>query len=197
MPDPNPPSDRTPAERQADHEGLARLATSLVPALVQKLNGSALGELEVREGPWRIRLRRPQAASHARRERPARPGHAVGAIAGRQVASAPVVPASTTRPSVSGRRTTAARWPPRPRSASSSRRASRGDAVRAGDRIAVVDLLGVAQEVVAPIDGVLGEVLAETGEAVEYGEELVVLEPSLEVDATDGTDAGDGTGGDA
>src|SRR3954471_11797990 len=68
MPEPTPPRDRTPAERQADHEGLARLSESLVPALVQKLNASALGELEVREGDWRIRLRR-HASSTPRRER--------------------------------------------------------------------------------------------------------------------------------
>src|SRR4051794_34346950 len=67
MPDPTPPRDRTAGERQTDHEGLARLSESLVPALVQKLNASALGELEVREGEWRIRLRRQHPA--ARRER--------------------------------------------------------------------------------------------------------------------------------
>src|SRR6476660_8821422 len=68
MPDPTPPSERTAAERQADHDGLARLSEAPVPALVAKLNASALAELEVREGDWRIRLRRPPVASH-RRER--------------------------------------------------------------------------------------------------------------------------------
>jgi biotin carboxyl carrier protein len=48
--------------------------------------------------------------------------------------------------------------------------------VRSGDRIAVVDLLGIAQDVVAPADGVVVEVYAETGEAVEYGEELALIE---------------------
>ena len=42
----------------------------------------------------------------------------------------------------------------------------------------MVDLLGIAQDVVAPIDGLLVEVLASTGDAVEYGEEVaVVAEP--------------------
>ena len=41
---------------------------------------------------------------------------------------------------------------------------------------ASVDMLGVAQEVVAPIDGVVGASLAESGDAVEYGQELVVIE---------------------
>jgi biotin carboxyl carrier protein len=48
--------------------------------------------------------------------------------------------------------------------------------VRAGDRLGVVDMLGVPQEVVAPVDGILGESLVDTGDAVEYGQELVVIE---------------------
>jgi biotin carboxyl carrier protein len=36
-------------------------------------------------------------------------------------------------------------------------------------------MLGVPQEVVAPVDGVIGETLVDAGEAVEYGQELVVI----------------------
>ncbi len=48
--------------------------------------------------------------------------------------------------------------------------------VRAGDRIGTVDMLGVPQEVVAPADGVVGASLVEPGDAVEYGQGLVVIE---------------------
>ncbi len=51
-----------------------------------------------------------------------------------------------------------------------------GARVRAGDRIAVVDLLGIPQDVTSPIDGTLTEVLAQAGEAVEYGEEVAAVE---------------------
>jgi biotin carboxyl carrier protein len=51
-----------------------------------------------------------------------------------------------------------------------------GTRVRAGDRIGSVDMLGVPQDVVAPADGIVGASLAESGEAVEYGQELVVIE---------------------
>jgi pyruvate/2-oxoglutarate dehydrogenase complex dihydrolipoamide acyltransferase (E2) component len=37
-------------------------------------------------------------------------------------------------------------------------------------------MLGVPQEVVAPADGLVGASLVESGEAVEYGQELVVIE---------------------
>jgi biotin carboxyl carrier protein len=40
-------------------------------------------------------------------------------------------------------------------------------------------MLGIAQEVVAPVDGVVGSSLAEPGDAVEYGQELVVIELAL------------------
>jgi acetyl-CoA carboxylase biotin carboxyl carrier protein len=168
MPERTPPSDRTAAERQADHDGLARLSESLVPALVQKLNASALGELEVREGEWRIRLRRHQTTA-PRRERTRL---AVQAAPRAQAAS--VVPAASAVPD-------AGDDPDRVVAVSPAVGVFRavanvGAHVRSGDRIAVVDLLGIAQDVVAPADGVVLEVYAETGEAVEYGEELALIE---------------------
>jgi biotin carboxyl carrier protein len=51
-----------------------------------------------------------------------------------------------------------------------------GARVRAGDRLGAVDMLGVAQEVVAPMDGVVGTSLVEAGEAVEYGQDLIAIE---------------------
>ena len=41
--------------------------TTLLPALIAKLGATGLGELEVREGEWRVRLRRP---SDGRSRRP-------------------------------------------------------------------------------------------------------------------------------
>jgi biotin carboxyl carrier protein len=54
-----------------------------------------------------------------------------------------------------------------------------GTRVRAGDRLGVVDMLGVPQEVVAPIDGIVVGVIVDAGTAVEYGQELVRLEPAV------------------
>ena len=53
---------------------------------------------------------------------------------------------------------------------------SPGTRVRAGDRLGAVDMLGVAQEVVAPADGMIGASLVEPGQAVEYGQELILIE---------------------
>jgi biotin carboxyl carrier protein len=51
-----------------------------------------------------------------------------------------------------------------------------GDRVRAGDRLGAVDMLGVPQEVVAPIDGLVGASLVDSGDAVEFGQELLAIE---------------------
>jgi biotin carboxyl carrier protein len=55
-------------------------------------------------------------------------------------------------------------------------RAASGTRVRAGDTLGAVDVLGVPQEVLAPVDGIVGSTLVEAGMAVEYGQELVRIE---------------------
>ena len=73
---------RTADERIADHAAIDRLAEELLPALVAKLSATGLGEIEVGEGSWTVRVRRPAdgSAGHTRRaaDRPSRsqPGHA-------------------------------------------------------------------------------------------------------------------------
>ena len=187
MPDPRPTGDRTPAQRQADHASLARLAESLVPALVQKLSSSGLGELEVREGDWRIRLRRSAPASSTAPRRSERPR--LGSHADR-VRGARDRPAggSAARGPVDGRRGPAG---PRRTLVTSPAvgvfRAEKGagSRVRAGDRIASVDLLGIGQDVTSPIDGTVVDVFAQDGEAVEYGEEVAAVQADVTVE-TDG-----------
>jgi biotin carboxyl carrier protein len=51
-----------------------------------------------------------------------------------------------------------------------------GRRVRSGDVIGHVDVLGVRVEVASPSDGVVGRVLAQSGEAVEYGQELLRID---------------------
>jgi biotin carboxyl carrier protein len=58
--------------------------------------------------------------------------------------------------------------------------------VRAVDPLGAVDMLGVAQEVVAPIDGLVGQSLVEPCDAVEYGQELIVIELGVPM-STNGT----------
>jgi biotin carboxyl carrier protein len=78
------------SSRLADHAGIARLTDELLPALIAKLSTTQLGELEVREGEWHIRLRRPygvgpgegrRATDKPSRSQPGHEGHGHGRAA--------------------------------------------------------------------------------------------------------------------
>lgn len=191
-------TERTDAERAADHAALARSMDELVPTLIVKLGTTGLAELEVREDSLRIRLRRPAGApvTHDRRatdratDRANRTDRSRSASGGSPAPNQPgMTPVGPGSGSGSGRE---------PRDSRENRTggdrheatatspavgiyhpgpaARAGTWVRAGDRLGTVDMLGVPQEVVTPTDGVVGASLAEGGDAVEYGQDLVVIE---------------------
>lgn len=171
---------------ERDHAAIGRLAEDLLPALIAKLAASGLGEIEVRESGWKARLRKPIGAQEGRRVSAgsAADGHAGHGRAAARPAAAPARPAEDRdrRPrdddadldAVTGliAATSPAVGIYHPR-----RDLVVGMHVRAADRLGWVDVLGVQQDVVAPVDGVIGSSLAEAGEAVEYGQELVRIEP--------------------
>lgn len=194
---------RAADERLADHAAIERLADDLVPALIAKLGASNLGEIEIGEDAWTVRVRRPadgtahnrRSSDRASRAQPghAGHGHAAGGFEGHRVArearpasvstngSAPGAVAFTPAGAHAGgdgqpdaNRAIATSpavgvFQPRPE-------ARAGTRVRAGDRLGAVEMLGVPQDVVAPAAGIVGATLVESGQAVEYGQELVVIE---------------------
>jgi biotin carboxyl carrier protein len=165
-----------------DHEAISRIADNLLPVLIARLSAGGLGEIEVREGDWKARLRKPWAADdrrsgvrgshtgHAHGGARVAAGHAHGsaeerdrrALEKEQADESANLPITATSPAVGV-------FAPR-------RDLAVGLRVRAGDRIGTVDVLGVREDVVAPIDGVIGVSLVEAGEAVEYGQELIRIE---------------------
>jgi biotin carboxyl carrier protein len=194
-----PPDSRSSDDRLVDHQAIDRLADELLPALMAKLGASGLGEVEVREGNWKVRLRRPdagvEAAGAPRRRSGDRPSRAQPGHAGHGHAPAAVETHKSGRDGKAMSSGNGAHPEPREAPQPSSPGARRAVAtspavgifngrsdlrpgawVRAGDRLGAVDVLGVPQEVVAPVDGVLGVNLVESGDAVEYGQELVLIE---------------------
>jgi biotin carboxyl carrier protein len=199
--------ERTAEERAADHAAIDRLSDEFLPALIAKLGATGLGELEVREGGWRVRLRRPaDGAALARRsgdrERSSRGSGSSGAGAG-VAAHGSLTAVGPGRDGRDGGGSAEVRDGHDGRNGSgggvghdgTARDAGRlvatspavgifrprpearaGTRVRAGDRLGSVDMLGIAQEVVAPADGVVGASLVEAGDAVEYGQELILIE---------------------
>jgi biotin carboxyl carrier protein len=195
-------AERSPAERSADHAAIDRLSVELLPALIAKLGATGLGELEVREGAWRVRLRRPADGTAPARDR--RPGDRERAARSGAGPAGPHLPPGLTAVGP-GREARDGRdgRDPSPREGREGREsrdadgrddgrivasspavgtfqprpeARAGTKVRAGDRLGSVDMLGVPQEVVAPTDGVVGASLVEAGDAVEYGQDLILIE---------------------
>jgi biotin carboxyl carrier protein len=187
-------AERAPQDRLDDHAAIDRLADELVPALVAKLGANGLGELEVREGTWRVRLRMPAdgpvaagrrattgrggaRAADASRGEHARGEHARGeaaAATGVGHSSVPADVGSESAPAAGPSRliaTSPAVGYFRPRAELHA-----GTKVRAGDRIGTVDVLGIAQDLVAPGDGLIGATLVAAGEPVEYGQAVIILE---------------------
>ena len=194
------PQPRHAPERGRPESGLAAgtmdgLVETLVPGLVKRLRGS-VDEIEVARDGWRVRVRRGGVAIATGESASvlATPIPRAGAISGGNGAVPSAVPHVPHPPQLPH-----PAHPPRQhtphvgaRSAAAPGRVvatspavgvfmPRGDVgpgarVAAGDRLGIVDLLGVPQDVLAPTDGILALTLVEPGEGVEYGQELLVIE---------------------
>jgi acetyl-CoA carboxylase biotin carboxyl carrier protein len=143
-------------------EQIERAAAELVPELSERLARHGLGEIEVRRGDLRVRV----IASPVRSGSPADP--------------APATPAARSVPAPSA--------PPPDESHAVSSPAvgyflfadglGPGLAIEKGDALGYVDVLGVRHEVRAPRSGTVRNLVAESGEAVEYGQVVIEIEPA-------------------
>jgi biotin carboxyl carrier protein len=170
-------------DRRATGEDVEALVERLVPGLAERLRGG-VDEIEMARDGWRVRVRRngtaPTSSPAGSAGSAAHAGSNGATPAGSGAAHGPQLPHlrpahahHVPRPVTPGRVVATAPavgvFMPRGDVALGSR-------VRAGDRLGIVDLLGVPQDVVAPADGVFTASLVEPGEGVEYGQELLVIE---------------------
>jgi biotin carboxyl carrier protein len=158
-------------DRARDEQELRRVADELLPPLIARFGASRLGELEIRRDGWRIRLRRDASSVTVAAAGTQRAGDGRGE---------PRTDARRAAPPAGGERQAGGA-----RTAVGSPAVGYyqpvdgldvGRRVRAGDLLGHVDMLGVRHEVVAAGDGVVGRVLAQAGEAVEYAQELVRID---------------------
>jgi biotin carboxyl carrier protein len=193
------PEPRTTGERAVDHAAIDHLADDLLPALIAKLAATNLGEIEIREGDWRLRLRRPTAsgANYGRRggdraASRAQPGHeghghSPGVLDSHRSATAPtngsespnlaaVGPGRSAEGRTDGSDDLSVATSPAVGVFQPASNATAGTKVKGGDRLGVVEVLGVPHEVLAPADGVVSSALVEAGHAVEYGQELIRID---------------------
>jgi acetyl-CoA carboxylase biotin carboxyl carrier protein len=137
---------------------IERAAADLVPQLSERLRRHGLGEIEIRQGALRLRVAAPHGT--VEHEAPARADVAPGA---------PVAPSSATTSDVDGIRAPAVGF------FVYADGLGPGLAVEKGDAVGWVEMLGVRHDVRAPRRGTVRNLVAESGEPVEYGQVVVEL----------------------
>ena len=141
-------------------KAVSHAAARLVPELTERLQRHALGEIEVSHGDLRLRVAADPGTARPASVAAAQPAAAVPPAAAPAPAPGSV---GVTSPAV-GFFVYADGLGP-------------GLAVSKGDELGHVEMLGVRHDVRAPRAGTVGHLVAESGEAVEYGQVVLELEP--------------------
>ena len=144
-------------------ERLGDLIDSLVPVLVERLHETGLGEIEIERDGAIVRVRAEDLGAPA-----------VGAPAPAAPRGGPPAAAAAT-PSAADER----RHPVRSTAVGFVKLAPDihvGGKVAKGSLVATVDVLGVAVEVRADRGGIVAKLRCATGDPVEYGQELFLVE---------------------
>jgi biotin carboxyl carrier protein len=148
-------------------EAIARAAAELVPQLAERLARHGLGEIEVVRGDLRLRV----AGSGARTA----PEPAQDPTAGeRDAVPSPAVPAAdpSPAPTATGVASPAVGF------FVYADGLGPGLGVAKGDALGHVEMLGVRHDVRAPRGGTVRSLVAESGEAVEYGQVVLEIDPA-------------------
>jgi len=148
---------------------IEQAAADLIPQLTERLAQHGLGEIEVRQGDLRIRVARALAQAPAATAPTAATGRAAPAHSSLPTDRVVVVPSGpaaqgVTSPAVGFFVYADGLGPGLP--------------VDKGDELGHVEMLGVRHDVRAPRRGLVRNLVTETGEAVEYGQLLIEMEPA-------------------
>lgn len=154
----------TDTERPADL--IERAAADLIPQLVERLERHGLGEIEVAHGDLRLRV--------------AAGSHAVADVARATSSGGDAPPPAPSHVSANPDPASASLGVPAPAVGFFVYADGLGPGlgVDKGDALGHVEMLGVRHDVRAPRRGTVRHLVAESGEAVEYGQVVVELEPA-------------------
>ena len=142
--------------------------------LIELVESSGIGELEIQEGEERVRITRaiaPGASSQLLTSAPA--AAAAPIVAAPAAAPAPVIPAQPEGHLVKS-----------PMVGTFYRAASPGakpfvevgDTVQVGDPLCIIEAMKLMNEIESDQAGVVKQILAENGQPVEFGQPLIVIE---------------------
>ncbi len=148
----------------------AGVETALVRDLANLLSETDLSEIEVEKGDLRIRVARETRVLMASAPQPAPVAVNVSAPAAVAAVPAPAVDnANALKSPMVG---TVYRRP----SPDAKPFVEIGQAVKAGDKVLLVEAMKTFNEILAHRGGVVSEILIEDGQPVEYGQPLLVIE---------------------
>lgn len=139
--------------------------------LIELVESSGIAELEIAEGEERVRITRALAPA-------AQPQHVMvhASPHGAQAAAAPAS-SSAPLPEPEGHAIKSPMVGTFYRSASPGAKAfiEIGDSVQVGDPLCIIEAMKLMNEIEADRAGVIKAILAENGQAVEYGQPLVII----------------------
>ncbi|MGH2357761.1 MAG: acetyl-CoA carboxylase biotin carboxyl carrier protein [Candidatus Limnocylindria bacterium] len=163
---------------------IERAIAELLPKLSERLARHGLGEIEVTSGELRIRVAASGPRAEAAPAPPAQPGLALHAFADASTPARGPAPRAAPAP-VAGNSDE-----PMPAAAGQGVSSPAvgyfvyggglgpGMAVDKGDALGYVEMLGVRHDVRAPRSGTVRNLVAESGEPVEYGQVVLDLAPA-------------------
>lgn len=147
-------------------DAIARVAADLIPQLTERLTRHGLGEIEVARGDLRLRVAASPTDPSAAAPRSGPDG------ASTSPGDADAAPATDVGPTALGVVSPAVGF------FVYADGLGPGLDVTKGDSLGHVEMLGVRHEVHAPRAGTVRHLVAESGEAVEYGQTVVEIEPA-------------------
>jgi acetyl-CoA carboxylase biotin carboxyl carrier protein len=168
-------TDQTDQTEGAQAEGAMRVDVDLVRQLAAILDQTQLTEIEVEDGPQRIRVARKVSAAPAPAVHYAPPPQAPApmpsaAPAPAEVgAPAPATTANAVRSPMVGTVYLAAEPGAKPFAAV-------GAKVAAGDTLVIIEAMKVMNPITAPAAGTVTAVMVENGQPVEFDQPLIVVE---------------------
>jgi acetyl-CoA carboxylase biotin carboxyl carrier protein len=167
MAEPGKPVRGKAPQAEAD-DGSMRIDAKLVSELAQLLTDNDLSEIEVADGPRRIKVRRGfapvMAAEHAR-EAAAAASHPAAAPA---AAPAEEVSGETIKSPIVGTAFLSAEPGGAPF-------INVGDPVKAGDTLLIIEAMKVMNPITAPSGGVIKKILVADAQPVEFDQPLVII----------------------
>ena len=155
-----------------------------VKKLIELLEESGIAEIEIHEGEESVRISRGSsvAAPQTLVNVPQAPAPAAESVAAAPASSHPAVSESSSGNDFSSEGHVIISpmvgifyTSPSPEEPAF---VSKGQVVKAGDLICIIEAMKIMNQIEADIDGKIVRVLVENGEAVEYGQPLFIVDPS-------------------